>query len=271
MFELFENNSLFYKVYWKDFLNANEVKKGTIDLVITSPNYNIGKEYEDNLTFQEYLEFSKEWITIIKDLLKPNGTFWFNIGFFKQSKGAQYIPWAYYIYHIINEIGGLHLIQEVIWHYGAGVNCKNKFSPRNEKWLFYVKNLKKYTFNLDEIRVPHKYPHQYKNGNLKVNPLGKNPGDVWAIPKVTSGENRASPERTSHPAQFPEAIVERLMKVSSNPSDIVLDPFLGSGTTMKVARDLGRSCIGYEKKKEYLEDIVKDRVFHKYSYQLTLI
>lgn len=263
-YELIENKTLFYRVYLKDFLKADEVKTGSIDLIITSPNYNIGKEYEDNLTTDEYLAFSKKWITIVNNLLKTDGSFWLNIGFFKESNGSQYIPWTYYIHHLIKEIGGLHLVQELVWHYGAGVNCKNRFSPRNEKWLFYVKNLKKYTFNLDEIRVPHKYPNQYKNGKLKVHPLGKNPGDVWSIKKVTSGTNRSSSERTKHPAQFPEEVIKRIMKVSSNEGDVILDPFLGSGTTMKVARDLNRSCIGYEIREDYLVDIVKDRVFDKY-------
>ena len=114
-------------------------------------------------------------------------------------------------------------------------------------------------------RVPAKYPNQKKDGELKVNPNGKNPGDVWDIPKVTSGTDRASPERTDHPAQYPEAVIERIVEASSDPGDVVLDPFLGSGTTMKVARDLGRSCIGFERDEEYVDDIVRGRVFDDYE------
>jgi len=93
-----------------------------------------------------------------------------------------------------------YLIQEVVWNYGAGVACRHQFSPRNEKFLWYVKDPNNYLFHLDKIV---KYPNQKKNGKLKCNPLGKNPTDVWQFPKVTSGKKRSSIERTAHPAQFP--------------------------------------------------------------------
>lgn len=265
--ELSLDDGRFYEVYNRDFLLADEIKPSSVDLVVTSPPYNIGKEYEKIMEFDEYLEFTKGWITKVSHFLKPTGVFWLNVGFFKAARGRQYIPWPYHIFHVIEEIGGLELVQEIVWHYGAGVNCMDRFSPRNEKWLFYVKDISKYTFNLDDVRVPHKYPHQYKNGKLKVNPKGKNPGDVWLIKKVTSGTDRSSPERTPHPAQFPEDVVRRIINVCSNPRDVILDPFLGSGTTMKVSRDLGRSCIGYEIESSYIDDIIKRRVFDEYSIQ----
>ena len=107
---------------------------------------------------------------------------------------------------------------------------------------------------MDEIRDPDvKYPNQKKNGKLKCNPLGKNPSDVWSIPKVTSGRNRSSKERTPHPAQFPSAVIDRVVKASSNPGDLVLDPFLGSGTTALVARGLGRLAVGFELRSDYLD------------------
>lgn len=98
-----------------------------------------------------------------------------------------------------------------------------------------------------------KYPNQKKNGKLKVNPLGKNPSDVWQFAKVTSGRNRSSAERTPHPAQFPEAVIERIVRASSATGDLVLDPFLGSGTTCAVARRLDRRSIGFELRPDYLE------------------
>ncbi|MFM6250745.1 MAG: site-specific DNA-methyltransferase, partial [Dolichospermum sp.] len=105
-----------------------------------------------------------------------------------------------------------YLIQEIVWNYGAGVAGSKFFSPRNEKFLWYVKNPEAYTFNLDDIRDPNvKYPNQKKNGKIKVNPLGKNPTDVWEFPKVTSGQNRSSKERTPHPAQFPSAVIQRII------------------------------------------------------------
>jgi len=111
---------------------------------------------------------------------------------------------------------------------------------------------------LDEIRDPDvKYPNQKKNGKLKCNPLGKNPSDVWILPKVTSGANRSSKERTEHPAQFPVAVVERIIQASSRPGDLILDPFMGSGTTALVASKLGRKVIGFELSSRYLDLIVR--------------
>lgn len=117
-----------------------------------------------------------------------------------------------------------------------------------------MKNQDKYTFNLDEVRDPNvKYPNQKKNGKIKVNLKGKNPTDVWQFPKVTSGKNRASKERTPHPAQFPVAVVDRIIKSASNLNEIVLDPFMGSGTTAIVALGLQRQVIGFEIRADYCE------------------
>ncbi|MFM6004564.1 MAG: DNA-methyltransferase, partial [Sphaerospermopsis kisseleviana] len=98
-----------------------------------------------------------------------------------------------------------------------------------------------------------------KNGKIKVNPLGKNPTDVWEFPKVTSGKNRSSQERTPHPAQFPVSVIERIIKASSNQNQIILVPFLGSGTTAVVALDLNRVVIGFELREEYC-DIAANRI-----------
>ncbi|ELC6145998.1 site-specific DNA-methyltransferase, partial [Escherichia coli] len=139
------------------------------------------------------------------------------------------------------------------WNYGAGVASRKRLSPRNEKVLWFLKDPKNYTFNLDLIRDPNvKYPNQKKNGKLKCNPLGKNPSDVWQIAKVTSGKNRSSKERAPHPAQFPLELINRLMNGFSNEEEIVLDPFLGSGTTAESSMINGRYVIGIEINKEYL-------------------
>jgi len=123
-----------------------------------------------------------------------------------------------------------------------------------------VKNQDKYTFNLDEVREPNvKYPNQKKNGKIKVNLKGKNPTDVWQFPKVTSGKNRASKERTPHTAQFPVAVVDRIIKSASNLNEVVLDPFMGSGTTAIVALGLQRQVIGFENRADYCE-IVATRI-----------
>lgn len=261
-----EDGDEFYRAYLGDALDMKEVvPRGGADLVVTSPPYNIGKEYESVKDSDVYLEFMQSWMSASETRLADDGSFWLNIGFRKEGDGKQYIPWEYELYPVIRDDMNISLVQQVIWHYKAGVNCRHRFSPRKETWLYCVADLDSYTFNLDAVRVPAKYPNQTKNGELKVNPKGKNPGDVWDIPKVTSGTGRASPERTEHPAQYPEEVIKRIIKVSSDPGDVVFDPFLGSGTTMKVARDLGRSCIGIEIDEEYMKDIVHKRVFKNYE------
>jgi len=143
-------------------------------------------------------------------------------------------------------------LQEVVWHYGAGGTASRRFSSRNEKWLFYVKEKISHTFNLDVVRDPNvKYPNQKKQGRYRCNPLGKNPSDVWEFPKVTTGRNRSSKEHTAHPAQFPLPVVERIIKVSSDPLDLILDPFAGSASSGIAASALGRLFLGIEIKEEY--------------------
>lgn len=222
----------------------------TIDLTVTSPPYNIGKEYENTMPLNEYLIWCEHWINQIHRICSLDGSFWLNLGYQSVSGKAKAIPIPYLLWDRVP----FFMIQEIVWHYSAGVAGRKFFSPRNEKFIWYVKNAKTYTFNLDDVRDPNvKYPNQKKNGKIKVNSLGKNPSDVWEIPKVTSGKNRASKERTPHPAQFPEAVIQRIIKASSNPCDIVLDPFLGSGTTAVVAAKLGRKTIGFEINREYCE------------------
>lgn len=233
-----------------------QVPDGLIDLTITSPPYNIGKEYEDKLALSEYLDWCENWISEIYRLSKDDGTFWLNLGYMALEERAKAIPISYLLWDRIP----FYLIQEVVWHYKAGVAGRKFYSPRNEKFLWYVKSADNYTFNLDDVRDPNvKYPNQKKNGKIKVNSIGKNPGDVWVFSKVTSGKNRSSKERTAHPAQFPEAVIERIIKASSNEGDIIFDPFMGSGTTAAVALSLNRYVIGFELAENYCE-IISQRI-----------
>ncbi|MGK7905293.1 MAG: site-specific DNA-methyltransferase [Hormoscilla sp.] len=244
-------------IYWVDCLEAfAQLPDSSINLTITSPPYNIGKEYERSLPVAEYLDWCQKWIAMVYRSTHPSGAFWLNLGYFSLSDRAKAIPIPYLLWERIP----FYLMQEIVWHYGAGVACKKIFSPRNEKFLWYVKNPNSYTFNLDEVRDPNvKYPNQKKNGKIKVNSQGKNPTNVWQFPKVTSGKNRSAKERTPHPAQFPVAAIERIVKASSNQNEIVLDPFMGSGTTAVVALDLQRPVIGFEIRQDYC-DIAAGRI-----------
>lgn len=242
-------------IYNIDCLDAmKRLPENTFDLVITSPPYNIGKEYEDVISVDKYLSWCQDWIAEIYKVTSENGSFWLNLGYLSIVDRAKAIPIPYLLWDRIP----FYLIQEVIWNYGAGVAGRKFFSPRNEKFLWYVKNYRQYTFNLDKVRDPNvKFPNQRKNGKIKVNPLGKNPTDVWQFPKVTSGKNRSSNERTSHPSQFPLAVIERIIKSSSNESDLLLDPFMGSGTTVVAGLSLSRHVIGFEIREEYCDVAVK--------------
>ena len=221
-----------------------------VPLTVTSPPYNIGKEYEKALPLDTYLAWCERWMGLIHEATTPSGSFWLNLGYLAVPGRGKAVPIPYLLW----DRTSFFLRQEVVWTYGAGVAARHGLSPRNEKFLWYSKSETEFLFNLDDIRDPDvKYPNQKKNGRIKVNPLGKNPGDVWSFPKVTSGANRSSSERTPHPAQFPEAVIERVIRACSRPGDIVLDPFSGSATTALVARRLGRIGVGIEIEPRYLE------------------
>lgn len=223
-----------------------------IDATITSPPYNIGKEYEDIKPVNTFVDWLCRIGNLIYDVTKFNGAYMLNIGYLEVPQQGKAVPITYLIWDKTN----FYLNQEIVWNYGAGVASKKYLSPRNEKILWYVKDQDNYTFNLDEIRDPDvKYPNQKKNGKLRCNTLGKNPSDVWQIAKVTSGTNRSSEERMNHPAQFPVDLITRMVLGFSNKGDLILDPFMGSGTTAEVCLKNERLSIGFEVRKDYCETI----------------
>ncbi len=247
-----------------------QLPRDSVPLIVTSPPYNIGKEYEESLPLSSYLDWCERWIRELYGASAVNGAFWLNLGYVSIEQHAKAIPISYLLWNRIP----YYLVQEIVWNYGAGVAGKTFFSPRNEKFLWYVKNSEKYTFNLDDVRDPNvKYPKQKKNGKLKCNPLGKNPTDVWQFAKVTSGANRSSKERMPHPAQFPLAVIERIIKASSNRGDVVLDPFLGSGSLIEAAIRTGRIGVGFEINPTYVRlaaERIKKAVARQAQSQATL-
>lgn len=242
-------------IYQMDCVEAlKRLPPKLIDLTVTSPPYNIGKEYETRVEVERYVAWCEEWIQGINRVSKEDSAFWLNLGYLALPEKAKCLPISYLLWDKVP----FFLMQEVVWNYAAGVAARNYFSPRNEKFLWFIKNQRRYTFNLDEVRDPNvKYPNQKKNGKLKCNPLGKNPTDVWEFPKVTSGGQRASPERTAHPAQFPVAVIDRIVRACSNPGEVILDPFMGSGTTAEVALSTGRFVLGFELEPKYIDITAK--------------
>ena len=142
----------------------------TVDLTVTSPPYNIGKEYETPMAIPDYIAWSEEWIRSVFQITGPNGAFWLNLGYMQLAGRGKAIPLPYVLWDKIP----FYLLQEIVWNYGAGVAAKKTFSPRNEKFLWYVKDPNNYTFNLDDIRDPDvKYPNSKKMESLERIHLGK--------------------------------------------------------------------------------------------------
>jgi adenine-specific DNA-methyltransferase len=238
--------------------SLQKLKEGKIQIcsTVTSPPYNIGKEYEEVMPVDQFVDWISTISSTIHDITKPDGNFILNVGYLEVEGKGRAVPIPYLLWDKTK----FYLHQEIIWNYGAGVAAKHYLSPRNEKILWFIKDPEKYTFNLDPIRDPDvKYPNQKKNGKLRCNTLGKNPSDVWQIAKVTSGTDRSSTERTNHPAQFPNDLISRIILGFTNKGDLVLDPFLGSGTTSEVCMKNDRFSIGFEIRRDYCEEI-KDRL-----------
>lgn len=207
----------------------------SFDLIIADPPYNLGKDYGNNHDikgFKEYLDFSREWTSQCARLLKPMGTLYVFMGF-------RFIS---YLYDILDRELGLFFNSWIVWHYTQGIGKTKGFSPRHDDILMFTKS-NEFVFNLDDVRVPQKY---YRERN---NMRGANPGDVWTFSHVHYCNNN----RQNHPTQKPEGLIERMVLASSNMGDSVLDPFSGSGTTLRVCQQLNRSCIGIEMNPEYVE------------------
>lgn len=249
----YSNNSVL--IYNMDCIVGLEKLKQSgikIDSTITSPPYNIGKEYEKVMPVDSFTNWLVNISNDIFDITKPNGNYLLNIGYLEVPEKGRAVPITYLLWDKIK----FYLNQEIIWNYGAGVAAKHYLSPRNEKILWYLKDKANFTFNLDDIRDKDvKYPNQKKNGKLRCNTLGKNPSDVWQIAKVTSGADRSSDERTNHPAQFPVDLITRMVRGFTNKGDIVLDPFMGSGTTAEVCMDNNRFTLGFEIREDYCQTI----------------
>ena len=212
-----------------------EIDSNSIDVVIADPPYNLGKDYGNNHDlkgFDEYLDFSKLWLSEAKRVLKPEGTIYVFMG----------VRFISYLYDILDRDLGMFFNSWIVWHYTQGLGKTKGFSPRHDDILMFTKT-NKHTFNLDNVRVPQKY---YRARN---NMRGANPGDVWKFSHV----HYCNPNRQNHPTQKPEGLIERMILASSDEGGNILDPFSGSGTTLQVCQQIHRNAIGFELNPEYVE------------------
>ncbi len=212
------------------------IQSSSIDLIIADPPYNLGKNYGNNHDlkgFDEYINFSRCWLKEVHRVLKETGTIYVFMG----------VRFISYLYDILDRELNFFFNSWITWHYTQGLGKTKGFSPRHDDILMFTKS-KNFTFNLDMIRIPQKY---YRSRN---NMRGANPGDVWEFSHV----HYCNENRQNHPTQKPEGLIERMILVSSNIDDTILDPFSGSGTTLRVCQQLQRNCIGIEINPDYVKN-----------------
>ena len=226
--------------------NLNRLESESIDLVFADPPYNIGKDFDglkENWTESDFLAWCRQWIKACHRVLKPCGTFYL----MNSTENMPYLDLQCRTHFTVKS--------RIVWHYdSSGVQAKRYFGSMYEPLLMLTKHAEKYTFNYKEIMVATRTGAQRKLIDYRKEPprpynCRKVPGNVWTFPRVRFKMK----EYENHPTQKPEALLERIIRVSSNPGDTVLDPFAGSFTTSAVARRLGRKSIGIEINKEYIK------------------
>lgn len=243
-----------------------KIKSESVSLVVTSPPYNIGKEYEHRTKLSDWIDGQHEVISECHRVLKASGSICWQTG--NYICDGEVVPLDITIYPLFTALW-MKLRNRIVWKFGHGLHCKKRFSGRHETILWFTKG-DDYSFDLDPVRVPQKYPTKryYKGarkGQLSCNPLGCNPGDVWEIPNVKNNH----PEKTDHPCQFPVELVERLVLSLTKRGDTVLDPYMGVGSSVIAAEKHERIGIGCDNVNSYVE-IAKDRLKKLASGELVL-
>lgn len=209
---------------------------GCADLVFADPPFGIGYKYDvydDRTDRESYLRFADRWLCEAARVLAPRGSLFLAIG---DEFAAEY--------KVRLDALGLIMRNWIIWHYTFGPHQKRKFGRDHTHILYYVRDPERFTFNDLDIRIE---SERQRSGDKRANPLGRVPGDVWGVPRLPGNAH----ERTGHPCQMPEAVLERIINAASNPGDLVVDPFAGSGTTLAVAKRLGRKWYGCELSEAY--------------------
>jgi len=259
-----------------DFLRT--VPDETSKLIITSPPYNLGKEYENRTAIENYLDFQDEVIGQLVRKLRCDGSICWQVGNFVEESEVFPLDTLYYPHF---KKYGLKLRNRIIWRFNHGLHASKRFSGRYETILWFTKS-DSYTFNLDSVRVPAKYPGKRhfkgpKRGLPSGNPLGKNPSDVWEfvaqewdkelwdIPNVKANH----PEKTIHPCQYPIELIERCVLALTNRDDWVLDPYCGVGSALIAALKHKRRAAGVDKEQEYIK-IARQRIEDFYTGKLKI-
>src|SRR5690242_600002 len=228
---------------------------GAARLVVTSPPYNIGKRYERRRPLPAHLAEQAAVIAECVRVLAPDGSICWQVG--NHVDAGEVFPLDVLLYPLFKQ-HGLQLRNRIVWHFEHGLHCSRRFSGRHETILWFTRG--RWIFHLDAVRVPQKYPgkRHFKGpraGHFSCHPLGKNPGDVWPIPNVKHNHV----EKTVHPCQFPVELVERLVLALADPDDLVVDPYLGVGSTAVAALRHGRRAAGAEIDARYVA-VARERI-----------
>ncbi|MGO8918653.1 MAG: DNA-methyltransferase [Stellaceae bacterium] len=226
-------------------------------LVVSSPPYFMGKEYESSCSINDFIDIHEQLLPQLVRVVRPGGSICWQVG--THVRNNVVVPLDAVVYSVFSMSSDIQLRNRIVWTFGHGAHCKLRFSGRHETILWFTKG-EKYQFDLDAARVPQKYPGKKhykgrKQGEPSGNPLGKNPGDVWEIPNVKAGHV----EKTEHPCQFPVALVQRLVKALTRRGDLVIDPYLGSGSSAIAALMEDREFMGCDVEPRYLR-IARDRI-----------
>lgn len=232
------------------------LKDGSMQLIVTSPPYNLGKAYETKDTLESYLAAQMKVIEECARILDSRGSICWQVG--NHVQNGEIFPLDIMLYPIFRK-HNFKLRNRIVWHFEHGLHCTKRLSGRHETILWFTKG-DDYIFNLDSIRVPSKYPGKKyfkgpKVGQLSGNPLGKNPGDVWIFPNVKNNHV----EKTIHPCQFPVELVERLVLALTDKGGTVFDPYMGVGTAVVGAAMHGRVGYGCDIVEKYVT-IAQNRI-----------
>jgi len=288
------NQQPLFKTYdiLNEYLESNEITlhlgdtltflktlpSNTANLIVTSPPYNVGKNYEKKISLEEYLKNQEEVINELIRVLNDSGSICWQVGNYVNMK--EVFPLDIYYYPIFKKFG-MKLRNRIIWQYSHGLHESRRFSGRYETILWFTKT-DQFKFNLDSVRIPSKYPgkRQYKGpnkGKPSCNPKGKNPSDIWdfvieewnkeiwQIPNVKASH----PEKTIHPCQFPIELIERCVLAFTDENDLILDPYCGVGSSLIAGLKHNRRVLGIDKEHVFI-DIAKKRIESFYKGDLKM-